>query len=144
MCVTLPSTPLLCLDHRPPHAACELPAQRGVHPRAPHGRAPHRRADAVQSRRETLPRPLLRQQAQLVRVCYLAGATKADAGLCEGRSVSLCCQLIIILSWLRDISCQRQPTALWLKRHLKFHLDWENVFWPEMKKICICTLIYLF
>ncbi|XP_061698167.1 bromodomain-containing protein 1-like isoform X3 [Syngnathoides biaculeatus] len=31
------------------------------------GRAPSRRTDAVQVRRETLPRPLLRQQAQLVR-----------------------------------------------------------------------------
>lgn len=56
------------VDHRPPHAARGLPAQRGVHPHAPHGRAPHRRTDAVQSRRETLPRPLLRQQAQLVSV----------------------------------------------------------------------------
>lgn len=61
---TLP-TPL-CADHRPPHAASGLPAQRGVHPHTPHGRAPHRRADAVQSRRETLPRALFRQQAQLV------------------------------------------------------------------------------
>ncbi len=61
----LPS-PAACVDHRPPHAARGLPAQRGVHPRPPHGRAPHWRADAVQGRRETLPRALLRQQAQLV------------------------------------------------------------------------------
>lgn len=59
---------LLRADHRPPHATSGLPAQRGVHPHAPHGRAPHWGTDAVQSRRETLPRPLLRQQAQLVSV----------------------------------------------------------------------------
>uniref|UniRef100_A0A3Q3DY34 Bromodomain containing 1 n=1 Tax=Hippocampus comes TaxID=109280 RepID=A0A3Q3DY34_HIPCM len=55
----------IAADHRPPHAARGLPAQRGVHPHAPHGRAPHRRTNAVQSRRETLPRALLRHQAQL-------------------------------------------------------------------------------
>ncbi|XP_035802153.1 bromodomain-containing protein 1 isoform X3 [Amphiprion ocellaris] len=55
----------IAADHRPPHASCGLPAQRGLHPDAPHGRAPHWRADAVQSRRETLPRPFLRQQTQL-------------------------------------------------------------------------------
>lgn len=65
--VLTPLAPLLlCVDHRPSHAACGLPAQRGVHPHAPHGRAPHWRTDAVQSRRETPPRPLLRHQAQLV------------------------------------------------------------------------------
>ncbi|XP_029902192.1 bromodomain-containing protein 1 isoform X2 [Myripristis murdjan] len=55
----------IAADHRPSHAAGGLPAQRGVHPHAPYGRAPHWGADAVQGRRETLPRPLLRQQAQL-------------------------------------------------------------------------------
>lgn len=80
-----PPSPLPRVDHRPPHAARGLPAQRGVHPHAPHGRAPHRRTDAVQSRRETLPRPLLRQQAQLVSVWRIETA----AGAYKGKPVSL-------------------------------------------------------
>ena len=80
-----PPSPLPRVDHRPPHAARGLPAQRGVHPHAPHGRAPHRRTDAVQSRRETLPRPLLRQQAQLVSVWRIETA----AGAYKGEPVSL-------------------------------------------------------
>nr|XP_049617278.1 bromodomain-containing protein 1 isoform X2 [Syngnathus scovelli] len=55
----------IAADHRPPHAARGLPTQRRVHPHAPHGRAPHRRTNAVQIGRETLPRALLRHQAQL-------------------------------------------------------------------------------
>lgn len=44
-----------------------MSAQRGGGSPAAAGRSQTRRADAVQVRRETLPRPLLRQQAQLVR-----------------------------------------------------------------------------
>ncbi|XP_054608838.1 bromodomain-containing protein 1 isoform X4 [Dunckerocampus dactyliophorus] len=55
----------IAADHRPPHAACGLPAQRGVHPHASYGRAPHRGTNAVQIGRETLPRALFRQQTQL-------------------------------------------------------------------------------
>lgn len=43
-----------------------MSAQRGGASPATVGRSQSRRADAVQVRRETLPRPLLRQQAQLV------------------------------------------------------------------------------
>nr|XP_057931736.1 bromodomain-containing protein 1-like isoform X1 [Doryrhamphus excisus] len=52
-------------DHGPPSAEDEAPVQRGGTSSPTTGRAPSRRADAVQVRRETLPRPLLRQQAQL-------------------------------------------------------------------------------
>ncbi|XP_044049595.1 bromodomain-containing protein 1-like isoform X2 [Siniperca chuatsi] len=52
-------------DHGPQSAEDGVSAQRGgASPAAP-GRSQSRRADAVQVRRETLPRPLLRQQAQL-------------------------------------------------------------------------------
>ncbi|XP_077939140.1 bromodomain-containing protein 1 isoform X2 [Gasterosteus aculeatus] len=56
-------------DHGPQNAEDGGSAQRGgASPAASAtGRPQSRRADAVQVRRETLPRPLLRQQAQLVR-----------------------------------------------------------------------------
>lgn len=82
-CIQTPPIPAGA-DHRPPHAARGLPAQRGVHPHAPHGRAPHRRTNAVQSRRETLPRALLRHQAQLVSVggrFFTHGSGTPPAGL---------------------------------------------------------------
>lgn len=105
VCNGLPSRlPLLSVDHRPPHAARGLPAQRGVHPHAPHGRAPHRRADAVQSRRETLPRPLLRQQAQLVSAAVIGD----DLSSCcspPGKSCQRVRRPIIILSWPCLIIC---------------------------------------
>ncbi|KAM4619313.1 bromodomain-containing protein 1-like isoform 2-T2 [Polymixia lowei] len=50
-------------DHGSQNAEDGVSAQRGLP--APAGRSQGRRADAVQVRRETLPRPLLRQQAQL-------------------------------------------------------------------------------
>ncbi|TDH09775.1 hypothetical protein EPR50_G00091930 [Perca flavescens] len=52
-------------DHGPQSAEDGVPAQRGGASPAAAGRSQSRRADAVQVRRETLPRPLLRQQAQL-------------------------------------------------------------------------------
>lgn len=59
---------LLVSTDRGPHAAEDaVSAQRGGSSSAAAGRSQTRRADAVQVRRETLPRPLLRQQAQLVR-----------------------------------------------------------------------------
>ncbi|XP_039989180.1 bromodomain-containing protein 1-like isoform X1 [Xiphias gladius] len=54
-------------DHGPQSAEDGVSAQRGGASPATAGRSQSRRADAVQVRRETLPRPLLRQQAQLVR-----------------------------------------------------------------------------
>lgn len=57
----------VCVDHRPTDAPSGLSPQRRVHSHPSTGRAQSRRADAVQVRGETLPRPLLRQQAQLVR-----------------------------------------------------------------------------
>lgn len=59
---------LVYVDHRPTDAPSGLSSQRRVHTHPSTGRAPSRRADAVQVRGETLPRPLLRQQAQLVRL----------------------------------------------------------------------------
>ncbi len=66
------STPLslsfsILTDHGPQSAEDGVSAQRGGASPAAAGRSQSRRADAVQVRRETLPRPLLRQQAQLVR-----------------------------------------------------------------------------
>ncbi|KAM3609087.1 uncharacterized protein V6R79_009599 [Siganus canaliculatus] len=52
-------------DHGAPGAEDGVPAQRGGAAAAAAGRPQSRRADAVQVRRETLPRPLLRQQTQL-------------------------------------------------------------------------------
>ncbi|XP_040894343.1 bromodomain-containing protein 1-like isoform X2 [Toxotes jaculatrix] len=52
-------------DHGPQSAEDDVSAQRGGASPATAGRSQSRRADAVQVRRETLPRPLLRQQAQL-------------------------------------------------------------------------------
>ncbi|XP_074489685.1 bromodomain-containing protein 1-like isoform X1 [Sebastes fasciatus] len=52
-------------DHGPQSAEDGGSAQRGGASPAAAGRSQSRRADAVQVRRETLPRPLLRQQAQL-------------------------------------------------------------------------------
>ncbi|GAA6227660.1 bromodomain-containing protein 1-like isoform X1 [Lates japonicus] len=52
-------------DHGPQSAEDGVSAQRGGASPAAAGRSQSRRADAVQVRRETLPRPLLRQQAQL-------------------------------------------------------------------------------
>ncbi|XP_029282920.1 bromodomain-containing protein 1-like [Cottoperca gobio] len=52
-------------DHGPQSAEDGVSAQRGGASPAAAGRPQSRRADAVQVRRETLPRPLLRQQAQL-------------------------------------------------------------------------------
>lgn len=57
---------MFLVDNRPSHASGGLQSQRGVHTNPATGRAPHRRANAVQVRREALPRPFLRQQAQLV------------------------------------------------------------------------------
>lgn len=61
--VSLPT----CVDHRSSVASSGMPSQRRVHSHPSTGRAPGRRADAVQVQGETLPRPLLRQQTQLVR-----------------------------------------------------------------------------
>lgn len=60
-------TSLLIADHRP-HSTEDgvLPQVGGASP-ATSGRTQSRRAEAVQVRRETLSRPLHRQQAQLVR-----------------------------------------------------------------------------
>lgn len=60
-------TSLLIADRRP-HSTEDgvLPQVGGASP-ATSGRAQSRRAEAVQVRRETLSRPLHRQQAQLVR-----------------------------------------------------------------------------
>ncbi|XP_066524238.1 bromodomain-containing protein 1b isoform X1 [Hoplias malabaricus] len=55
----------LAADHRPTDASDGLSSQRRVHPHSSTGRNQGRRTDAVQVRGETLPRPLLRQQAQL-------------------------------------------------------------------------------
>lgn len=55
----------IAADHRPQDAEDGLSPQRGVPASAPPGRPQGRRADAVPVRREALPRPLLRQQAQL-------------------------------------------------------------------------------
>ncbi|XP_062848751.1 bromodomain-containing protein 1b [Trichomycterus rosablanca] len=55
----------LAADHRPAEALNGLPSQRRAHHHSSTGRVQGRRADAVQVRGETLPRPLLRQQAQL-------------------------------------------------------------------------------
>ncbi|XP_034736114.1 bromodomain-containing protein 1-like isoform X2 [Etheostoma cragini] len=52
-------------DHGPQSAEDGASAQRGGASPPAAGRSQSRRADAVQVRRETLPRPLLRQQAQL-------------------------------------------------------------------------------
>ncbi|XP_041651022.1 bromodomain-containing protein 1-like isoform X2 [Cheilinus undulatus] len=52
-------------DHGPQSAEDGASAQRGGASPATTGRSQSRRTDAVQVRRETLPRPLLRQQAQL-------------------------------------------------------------------------------
>lgn len=52
-------------DHGSQTAEDGVPPQRGGASPTAAGRAQSRRADAVQVRRETLPRPLLRQQAQL-------------------------------------------------------------------------------
>ncbi|XP_032378786.1 bromodomain-containing protein 1 isoform X2 [Etheostoma spectabile] len=52
-------------DHGPQSAEDGVSAQRGGASPPAAGRSQSRRADAVQVRRETLPRPLLRQQAQL-------------------------------------------------------------------------------
>ncbi|XP_071314773.1 bromodomain-containing protein 1-like isoform X2 [Trachinotus anak] len=52
-------------DHGPQSAEDGVSAQRGGASPSTTGRPQSRRADAVQVRRETLPRPLLRQQAQL-------------------------------------------------------------------------------
>lgn len=52
-------------DHGPQCAEDGAPAQRSGASPSTTGRSQSRRADAVQVRRETLPRPLLRQQAQL-------------------------------------------------------------------------------
>uniref|UniRef100_UPI0037E9B921 bromodomain-containing protein 1-like isoform X1 n=1 Tax=Semicossyphus pulcher TaxID=241346 RepID=UPI0037E9B921 len=52
-------------DHGPQSAEEGVSTQRGGASPAAAGRSQSRRADAVQVRRETLPRPLLRQQAQL-------------------------------------------------------------------------------
>ncbi|XP_028286817.1 bromodomain-containing protein 1-like isoform X2 [Parambassis ranga] len=52
-------------DHGTQSAEDDVSTQRGGASPAPTGRSQSRRADAVQVRRETLPRPLLRQQAQL-------------------------------------------------------------------------------
>ncbi|XP_053092895.1 bromodomain-containing protein 1b isoform X1 [Pangasianodon hypophthalmus] len=62
---TLSKASKLASDHRPTDAPSGLPSQRHVHTHSSTGRAQSRRADAVQVRGETLPRPLLRQQAQL-------------------------------------------------------------------------------
>ncbi|KAL0968009.1 hypothetical protein UPYG_G00261000 [Umbra pygmaea] len=55
----------IAADHRPQDAKDHMSPQRALSPPTPSGRPQGRRADAVQVRRETLPRPLLRQQAQL-------------------------------------------------------------------------------
>lgn len=55
------------VDHRSSDVSGGLPSQRRVHSHPSTGRAQGRRADAVQVQGETLPRPLLRQQTQLVR-----------------------------------------------------------------------------
>lgn len=54
-------------DHGAQSPEDGVSSQRGGASPAAGGRSQSRRADAVQVRRETLPRPLLRQQAQLVR-----------------------------------------------------------------------------
>lgn len=54
------------VDHRSSDVSGGLPSQRRVHSHPSTGRAQGRRADAVQVQGETLPRPLLRQQTQLV------------------------------------------------------------------------------
>lgn len=54
-------------DHGAQAAEDGVSSQRAGPAQAAAGRAPTRRADAVQVRRETIPRPLLRQQTQLVR-----------------------------------------------------------------------------
>lgn len=58
------------VDHRSSDASPGLPSQRRVHSHPSTGRAQGRRADAVQVQGETLPRPLLRQQTQLVREAF--------------------------------------------------------------------------
>ncbi len=55
------------VDHRSSDVSGGMPSQRRVHSHPSTGRAQGRRADAVQVQGETLPRPLLRQQTQLVR-----------------------------------------------------------------------------
>ncbi|CAN9499047.1 unnamed protein product [Ophioblennius macclurei] len=52
-------------DHGPQAPEDSVSTPRGGAPSTAAGRSQARRADAVQVRRETLPRPLLRQQAQL-------------------------------------------------------------------------------
>ncbi|KAL2093326.1 hypothetical protein ACEWY4_010638 [Coilia grayii] len=55
------------IEHRFQDAPCgRAPSQRRAHHAAPGSRAAGRRGDAVQVHGETLPRPLLRQQTQLV------------------------------------------------------------------------------
>ncbi|XP_013882171.1 bromodomain-containing protein 1 isoform X2 [Austrofundulus limnaeus] len=58
-------TTKICPDHGPPSPEDLVSTQRGGASQAAAGRSQSRRADAVQVRRETIPRPLLRQQAQL-------------------------------------------------------------------------------
>ncbi|KAJ7997649.1 hypothetical protein DPEC_G00214320 [Dallia pectoralis] len=55
----------IAADHPPQDAQNRESPPRDLPPPASAGRPPGRRTDAVQVRRETLPRPLLRQQAQL-------------------------------------------------------------------------------
>ncbi|XP_030622181.1 bromodomain-containing protein 1b isoform X2 [Chanos chanos] len=57
----------IAADNRSTDVAAGLSSQRRVHPSSTVARSQGRRADAVQLRGETLPRPLLRQQTQLVR-----------------------------------------------------------------------------
>uniref|UniRef100_A0A1A7Y2P9 Bromodomain containing 1 n=1 Tax=Iconisemion striatum TaxID=60296 RepID=A0A1A7Y2P9_9TELE len=52
-------------DHGAPSSEDRAPAQRGGAFQTTAGRSQSRRADAVQVRRDTIPRPLLRQQTQL-------------------------------------------------------------------------------
>lgn len=60
------SAPARLSDPGPQTADDDASAPRGGASPAAAGRSQGRRADAVQVRRETLPRPLLRQQTQLV------------------------------------------------------------------------------
>ncbi|CAJ1055931.1 bromodomain-containing protein 1-like isoform X2 [Xyrichtys novacula] len=61
----LPAAAKISTDHGPQSTEDGVSAQRGGASPAATGRSQGRRADAVQVRRETLPRPLLRQQTQL-------------------------------------------------------------------------------
>ncbi|KAM4573522.1 bromodomain-containing protein 1-like isoform 3-T3 [Odontesthes bonariensis] len=66
-------------DHGPESSEDVVSTQRGGGSQAASGRSQSRRADAVQVRRETLPRPLLRQQTQLVRSKLLSDHTQTHA-----------------------------------------------------------------